>query len=77
MYQMPVRAIKNILGKELQSHYQSACQRISNDIQRGFIHRGYNVVADKLESSQSYDDLQGVLTLADYRMSLQEWIESL
>lgn len=77
MYQMPVKAIKSILRKELDSHYSNACQTIYHDIQRGFIHNGYRLTVDKLNSAQTYDDLQDVLELADYCMSLEEWINSL
>lgn len=74
---MPVKAIKSLLGKELQGHYSAACQTIYSDIQRGFVHIGYKHLKAMLESAETYEQIEEVLSEADYGMSLQEWIDSL
>lgn len=76
-YQMPVRAIKNIMRKEIQEHYSVACQDLHHDVQRNFVHVGYRYILAELEKCVTYDELDNFLSLADYRMSLQEWINSL
>lgn len=77
MYQMPIKAIKRIVGEELASHYAQACQSIYNDVQREFLHRGYHDLAkSSLESCTSYKQLDDFIG-EWYRMSLEEWINSL
>lgn len=77
MYQLPVKSIKSLMTKEIQSHYSTACQTIYNDVQRNFVHIGYRYLLAELEKCTTYDELDNFLSLADYRMSLTEWIESL
>lgn len=69
--------IKRLMTKELQSHYSSACQTIYHDVQRNFVHIGYRYLLAELEKCETFEQLDEWLSLADYRMSLQEWIDSL
>lgn len=70
--------IKKLMRRELDSHYSTACQNCYNSIQRAFIHRGYHdVIIPKLESAESFDDLEEILSDMDYKMSLQDWVNSL
>lgn len=71
------QTIKKLMIKEIQSHYSSACQVNHNDIQRNFVHIGYRYLLAELEKCETYDELDSWLSLADYRMSLQDWIDSL
>lgn len=74
---VPIKALKNLLGKEIDSHYSEACQSIHHNVQRGFIHLGYRLIKDRLAIAESYDDLDEILSDMDYRMSIQEWVNSL
>lgn len=71
------KTIKGLMTKELQSHYSNACRTIYNDIHRNFVHVGYRYLLAELEKCETYEQLDDFLSLADYRMSLQDWIDSL
>jgi ATP phosphoribosyltransferase regulatory subunit HisZ len=78
MIEMSVKTVKSLMAKELLSHYRSACQNCHHEVQRAFIHRGYhNVIEPTLDAAESYEDLEEILSLMDYKMSLQDWIDSL
>lgn len=73
-----INTVKKLILKEIKEHYQTACRNCYNDVQRAFIHRGYHqVILPMLEQAQTEDDLQEILSVMDYRMSVDEWIESL
>lgn len=79
-YQMPVKAIKNILGKELESHrdgfYHVYPNFIMSDFQKNMIDIAYHCLKDVLELCNSYEELDSYIG-RNYRMSLEEWINSL
>lgn len=81
MYQMPVRAIKNILGKELQDFrnrfYNAYPSFIMSDVQKEILSIGYELLKVKLDACVTYEDLEEFISFAGYRMSLEEWINSL
>ncbi len=80
-YTMPVRAIKNILAKELESFkdgfFEAYPTFIMSDHQKEFVYIAYGILKNKLESCNTYEELDEYITFAGYRMSLTEWIESL
>lgn len=80
-YQMPVRAIKNILKKELdefQKAFHSAYPKfIMADVMKEMVYLAHSQLNDKLANSNTYDELEDYISLAGYRMSLEEWINSL
>ena len=76
-YQMPVKAIKRILGEELSRHYIGALDNMHTDIQKEFCHFAYHQFKSALDAAQTYDDLQEVLSFTGYHMSVEEWINSL
>lgn len=72
------KTIKKLLTQELEKHYESACMNCHHGVQRAFIHNGwYGKVKPMLEKAQTNDELEEVLSYMDYKMSLQEWIDSL
>jgi hypothetical protein len=81
MYQMPVRAIKNILKKELEERKQSFFNAypsfIMSDTQKEMIYLAYAELSGILEKCNDYASLEDFISYSGYRMSLQEWIESL
>jgi hypothetical protein len=82
MYQMPVRAIKNILRKELEDFKGHALQSLRtcntmSDVPKEMIYIAYTNLLEVLEKSNEYSSLEDYISYAGYRMSLQEWIESL
>lgn len=81
MYQMPVRAIKNILKKELEEFKDSALNLLHkgyvNDATKELIYIAHNVLTEKLEACNDYDSLDEFVSFVGYRMSLEEWINSL
>lgn len=75
---IPFKTIKKLMFQEIKSHYESACMECHHSVQRAFIHRGYHdVILPKLESAQTEDELQDILSDMNYQMSLSEWLESL
>lgn len=80
-YVMPVRAIKNILRKELQerrdSFFQAYPTFIMSDAQKEMINIAYENLLSVLEKSNDYASLEDFISYSGYRMSLQEWIDSL
>lgn len=80
MYQMPVKAIKRILGEELQKHRDNLFASMVNhwfpDAQREIINTGFEIIRDRLESCGDYESLDSLIGEV-CRMSLQEWIDSL
>lgn len=81
MYTMPVKAIKNILKKELESFkngfFTAELHYRLSDVMKEFIYIAHNVLEERLESCTDYDSLEKYISFAGYRMSLQEWIDSL
>jgi hypothetical protein len=76
-YQMPVKAIKRILGEELSRHYTGALEKLHTDPQREFCHFAYRQFKSALDAAETRDDLQEVLSFTGYHMSVEEWINSL
>lgn len=72
-----VNAIKKLMIQELDSHYSSAIQALYNDVQREFIHLAVRQLREQLSNAESQEDLEQYLSDAGYRMSVQEWIDSL
>ena len=81
MYQMPVRAIKSILKKELQDFrdgfYNNYPRFIMAEVMKEMVSIAFHQLNAKLENSNSYDELEDYITFAGYRMSLEEWINFL
>lgn len=81
-YQMPVRAIKNILKKELEEFKAHAIQALYNantmsDVPKEMVYLAYTELSGILEKSNDYASLEDYLNHAGYRMNLEEWINSL
>lgn len=80
MYQMPVRAIKNILKAELQGFkdsFYTMSAGVLSDVQKEMINLAYSELSGILEKSNHYNELEDYIAYAGYRMSLEEWINSL
>lgn len=76
--EMSMETIKSLMSKEMHAHYQVACQNVYDSRWRAFIHRGYhNVIKPMLDTAESVEDLEEILSLMDYKMSLREWVDSL
>jgi len=81
MYQMPVRAIKSILGQELDK-FKDVVSRAANsaclaDAGREMVVIGYEAMKAALEKCNDYESLEEYISFAGYRMSLEEWVNSL
>jgi hypothetical protein len=80
-YQMPVKAIKNILKKELEDHkqgfYTAYPSFIMSDVMKEMIYKGHNIMMEMLELCTTHDELNDFISFAGYRMSLEDWINSL
>lgn len=80
MHRMPVRAIKNILQKELQGFrdgfYTMSAGTLA-DVQKEMIFLAYEELSEYLDTCEDYKSLEEYLSFAGYRMSLEEWINSL
>ena len=78
---MPVKAIKNILKKEIESHKEHLFTQMSMgwfpDVQKEMIRIAFYTLTEKLDICQSYEDIQELLDFAGYRVSLDEWVNSL
>lgn len=81
MYQMPVRAIKNILKQELERFkndtYQVVRKNTASDVPINMVMLAYTELSGILEKSNAYNELEDYISYAGYRMSLEEWINSL
>jgi hypothetical protein len=81
MYQMPVRAIKNILRKELderkQSFYNAYPNFIMSDTQKEMIYIAHSNLSEILDKCEDYASLEDFISYSGYRMSLEDWINSL
>ena len=80
-YIMPVRAIKRILGEELDKFkaqfFIHESQLTMSDVQQEMLYIAESVMKASLESCTTYAELDDFLSYAGYRMSLQEWVQSL
>jgi len=80
-YIMPVKVIKNILKKELEDFkngfFNSYPNFIMSDVQKEFIYIAYGALLNVLNKCEDYASLEDYISYAGYRMSLQEWINSL
>lgn len=80
-YQMPVKAIKNILQKEHEEFKKVSLQKLHeayvNDATKELIYIASEQVMGRLNNCVSYDDLDDFLSFAGYRMSLEDWINLL
>ena len=74
---LPIKAIKHLMAKEIESHYSTACQSLHNGVQRGFLHLANREIQKRIERAQDKSELEEILSDMDYRMSLQEWVNSL
>ena len=77
-YQFPVKAIKMIMLQELEERRQG----LFNSLAGGLFYHDMLMVMFRdareiLEDCQSYEDIQEYLNHYDFRLSIQEWIESL
>lgn len=82
LYQMPVRAIKNILKKELEQFKNNTLQVLHkehflSDVPKEMIYLAYSNLLGVLDKCQDYAALEDYISYAGYRMSLTEWINSL
>ena len=80
-YQMPVKAIKRILLQELQSFrdgfYSAYPSFIMSDVQKEMVSISFNHLKNRLDRCNSYQELDNFVSVAGYRMSLEDWINSL
>lgn len=80
-YTFPIKAIKKILAKELKEFkdgfFKAYPNFIMSDMQKEFIYIAYQVISDKLNACETYEQLNDYISYAGYRMSLKEWIDSL
>ena len=80
-YQMPVKAIKRILLQELQSFrdgfYNAYPSFIMSDVQKKMVGISFHHLKNTLDRCNSYQELDNFVSKAGYRMSLEEWINSL
>jgi hypothetical protein len=85
MYQMPVKAIKNILTKELAEFRQNALYgnpsgknniRHCNDATKNIFESGYDLLTARLDACNNHEALDSFIGEV-YRMSLEDWINSL
>jgi hypothetical protein len=80
-YIMPVKAIKNILLKELEEFksmtYEAVKKSYLSDVCANLVIMGYSKLKEQLEKCNSYESLEEYVTDAGYRMHLEEWINSL
>lgn len=77
MYEMPVKSIKSILKRELQAHRDSLYKLAFNDIHRGMIDLSFKALNTILCECENYPQIGNYLDEAGYRMSLEDWINSL
>ena len=81
MYQMPVKAIKNILKKELEERKNSffnACPSfIMSDTQKEMVYISYTHLSEVLDKCNDYASLEDFVSYSGYGMSLEDWINSL
>lgn len=77
-YQMPVRAIKSIMLKELETLYTDARASIRtlSDVPREMLSYGYDAIRAQINNAPDHAALDKVCG-EWYHMSLQEWIQSL
>ena len=78
-YQMPVRAIKNILKKEIQDHTDGFYWGMTcmSGVQKEMISIAKENILSRLESCNTHDELDDFLSYAGYCRSLEDWINSL
>lgn len=76
-----VKTIKGLLGAELlkfTNHAHSVLKgRCLADAISELVHIGFITADNKLRSCQTYDDLEDYVGWVGYKMSLQEWLDSL
>lgn len=81
MYTLTVRGIKNILREELKRHKESTFNVLYNsyvpDVQKEIVSNGYGDAFTRLDACTSYEELDELLSHLGYRMSLEDWIQSL
>ena len=81
MYQMPVRAIKSLLKQELNSFrdgfYNAYPKFIMADVMKEMVSISFHSLNERLENCNSYEELDDYISFAGYRISLEEWINSL
>lgn len=81
LYQMPVKAIRNILKQELQNSkdgfFNAYPSFIMSDVQKEMVYHAYEQAYSVLEKCQDYASLENYLSYMGYRMSLTDWIQSL
>jgi hypothetical protein len=76
-YTMPVKLIKSLLDQEIEKHGDALKKYTYNDVQKEMIHIAKKTMLLKLDACQSYNDLEEFLSFSGYRMSVQDWINSL
>ena len=76
----PVKAIKNILLRELESHnrgfYNAYPQFIMSDVQKNMVQLANDLMQGRLKVYTTYEELDDYIR-EFYCMSLVEWVESL
>lgn len=81
IYLMPVRAIKNILHKEIvefrDGFFRAYPSFIMADVQKEMVNLAKAILISKLNLCESYEDLDEFISYAGYKMSLEDWINSL
>ena len=80
-FQMPVKAIKNILKKELEERKTTFINILHNnyvnDSCKEMIYIANEVSSKKIDECHNYEELDEVISFLGYRMSLEDWINSL
>jgi len=80
-YQITVKAIRGILLDELNDFFKHLlevlCNAYVNDMTKNLVYTGYYKRKEQLKECKTYEDLEEYLSDLDYRMSLEDWVNSL
>lgn len=79
--EISVKAIKNLLKRELSEHKTNAIQALHNayvpNVQKEFIYIAHSYLENKLATLTTHDELDDFIFECGYRMSLEDWVNSL
>ena len=80
-YQLQPRAIKRILGEELDfrrnAFYHAYPNFIMSDTMKEMVESSYRKQKELLKECETYEELESFIEFAGYRMSLEDWVSSL
>lgn len=79
--EIPFRVVKKLIAKELAEHIAEAKRILRKnafaDVQQNLAHIAENVLSPMLERCETLEQLEDFMGEANYRMSVQDWINSL